>query len=318
MRTTTRSTVGTAQLTAAGLAVIAVCYGLARFAYGLFVPAFVAEFELDASTAGAIASSSYATYCLAIVVAFLGTARWGPRTVATAAGLTAAVGTGLMAGAPNVPVLAVGVVIGGSSTGLASPPLAEAVTRWVPAERADRAQTMINAGTGLGVAVSGPVALLLSNSWRLAWAVFCALAVLVTIWTATLVPRHEPRTGPASPSTVRARSAARWRRPGLVLLLLAAAAMGIGSSAVWVFARDLVATAGHVSPSTSTLMWILLGAAGMAGALTGDLVAKIGLRRAWAAGMLLLAAATAAIALAPDRCPRSCRPRPSSAQRTSG
>jgi MFS family permease len=115
----TRSAVGAARLAAAGLAMIAVCYGLARFAYGLFVPAFTAEFGFDAATAGAIASSSYVAYCLAIVVATLGTARWGPRRVVIAAGLAAAAGTGLIAGAPNVAVLAVGVVIGGSSTGLA-------------------------------------------------------------------------------------------------------------------------------------------------------------------------------------------------------
>jgi predicted MFS family arabinose efflux permease len=120
--------------------------------------------------------------------------------VAIAAGLAAAVGTGLIAGAPNAVVLAVGVVIGGSSTGLASPPVAAAVTRWVPAERADRVQTVVNAGTGLGVSVSGPVALLLFHSWRLAWAVFCVLAVLVTIWTAIAVPGGAD-PGSASPPT---------------------------------------------------------------------------------------------------------------------
>ena len=48
----------TAQLTGAGLALIAACYGLARFAYGLFVPAFSDEFGLTAATAGAIACAS--------------------------------------------------------------------------------------------------------------------------------------------------------------------------------------------------------------------------------------------------------------------
>lgn len=307
MRTTADSAppvAGAVRLAAAGIALIAVCYGLARFAYGLFVPAFSAEFGLDAVTAGAIASSSYAAYCLAIVVATLGTARWGPRTVAIAAGLTAAAGTGLIAGAPNAAVLAVGVVIGGASTGLASPPLAEAVIRQVHAERVDRVQTVINAGTGLGVAVSGPVALLLSGSWRLAWAVFCGLAVLATIWTGIAVPggagrNHEPVTGPTSHSTAPASRSSSWRRPGVVRLLVAAVAMGAGSSAVWVFAQDVVVTAGGISPLASAVLWIVLGAAGVVAVLTGDLVAKIGLGWAWAAGMLLLAAATATIALAP-------------------
>jgi predicted MFS family arabinose efflux permease len=289
--------VGTVWLAAAGLAMIAVCYGLARFAYGLFVPAFTAEFRLDAATAGAIASGSYAAYCVAIVVATVATARWGPRSVAIAAGLAAAAGTALIAGAPNAAVLAAGVVVGGSSTGLASPPLAAAVIRWVPAQRADRVQTVVNAGTGLGVIVSGPVALLLSTSWRLAWAVFGVLAVLVTIWTAVAVP------GGGRADLESAGSATSRRRPGIARLLLAAAALGAGSSAVWVFAREVVVTAGGVNPLTATVMWIVLGAAGMAAALTGDLVARVGLRRAWVVGTLLLAGATAAIALAPGSLP---------------
>ncbi len=291
------STVGSVRLAAAGLAMIAGCYGLARFAYGLFVPAFTAEFGLGAAAAGAIASSSYAGYCVAIVAATVATVRWGPRAVATAAGLAAVLGTGLIAVAPGTAVLAVGVVVSGSSTGLASPPLADAVARWVRAERADRIQTVVNAGTGLGVAVSGPIALLLSGSWRLAWATYCGVAVLVTAWTAATIPGARFR-----PTRSDGRSGSWWR-PGAARLLLAAAALGAGSSAVWVFGRDLVVTAGGVGAFASTLMWIALGVAGVAGAFTGDLVGRIGLGRAWAAGMLLLGAATAAFALAPGWLP---------------
>jgi predicted MFS family arabinose efflux permease len=288
--------VGAVRLAAAGLAVIAVCYGLARFAYGLFVPAFTAEFGIGAAAAGAIASSSYAGYCVAVVAATLATVRWGPRAVATAAGLAAVLGTGLIAVAPGVPVLAVGVVIAGSSTGLASPPLADAVARWVRADRADRVQTVVNAGTGVGVAVSGPIALVLFGSWRLAWATYCGIAVLVTAWTLATIPGGRTR----HPSGDAARGP--WWRPGTGRLLVAAAALGAGSAAVWVFGRDLVVTAG-VSAAASTLMWIVLGAAGVAGAFTGDLVARTGLGRAWVAGMLLLAAATTAFALAPGVLP---------------
>jgi predicted MFS family arabinose efflux permease len=58
-----------------------------------------------------------------------------------------------------------------------------------------------------------------------------------------------------------------------------------------------------VSPLASTVMWIVMGVAGIAAAFTGDLVAKIGLGWAWVAGMLLLGAATATIALAPGSFP---------------
>src|SRR3978361_816519 len=73
-------------LAAVGMALIAVCYGLARFAYGLFVPPFRADSGADATPAGAVASGSYGAYCVAIVVATIATGRWGPRPVAVAAG----------------------------------------------------------------------------------------------------------------------------------------------------------------------------------------------------------------------------------------
>jgi predicted MFS family arabinose efflux permease len=287
-----RSTVA---LAAAGLSLIAVCYGLARFAYGLFVPVLRAEFGLDAAIAGAIASSSYVGYCVAIVLATLATSRWGARPVAVSAGVTAAVGTGLIAAAPNVGILATGVVIAGSSTGLASPPLADAVARWVSSERADGVQTVINAGTGLGVMVSGPVALLTTQNWRLAWWAFAAAAAAVTVWTAFAVPRHPgdgPRRAPREP-----RRRASWWPAGAPRLLAAAGIMGLASSAVWTFGRDLVATAGGVGPLASTVMWIVLGSAGLLGAFTGALVGRVGLALAWTVAMLALAVATAGLAL---------------------
>ncbi|WP_278373247.1 MFS transporter, partial [Brevibacterium casei] len=160
----------TLRLTAAGLCLIAVCYGLARFAYGMFLPAFRAEFGLDAQTAGAIA------YCVAIVVSTILTPRLGARVVAVSAGAVAAVGTAVVAVAPNALALAAGVLLAGSSTGIASPPLAHAVALFVRSGVRDRTQTVINAGTGAGVALAGPVALLTVGQWRLAWWAFAVIA----------------------------------------------------------------------------------------------------------------------------------------------
>ena len=284
-----------ARLAAAGLLLIAVCYGLARFAYGLFLPVLRVEFELDGATAGAVAASSYVAYCVAIVGAALATARFGARPVAVLAGVTAAAGTGLIAVAPHVGVLAAGVVIAGSSTGLASPPLADAVARWVVADRADRVQTVINAGTGLGVMVSGPVALMAGQNWRLAWWAFALAAVAVTVWTAVTVPSRFPDDD-VSAQPIPARRGTPMPA-GQPRLLAAAGIMGIASSAVWTFGRDFVVTTGGASPFASTLMWIILGAAGLLGAFTGSLIGRFGLARAWIVAMLTLAVATAGFAL---------------------
>lgn len=153
----------------AGVALIATCYGFARFAYGLFVPEFSAAFSMSASLSGLIGSGSYAGYCVAIVAATLATARFGARPVAVAAGVLATAGIATVAAAPNATVLAIGVLVAGSSTGVASPPLAAAVAQAVRERSRDAAQTIVNSGTGAGVLVSDPLAMLLLGQWRVAW-----------------------------------------------------------------------------------------------------------------------------------------------------
>ncbi|GAA4935426.1 hypothetical protein GCM10023224_15190 [Streptomonospora halophila] len=311
-------TVPAVRLAAAGITLIAACYGLARFAYGLFVPVLGAEFGLSAAAAGAIASASYAGYCAAVVAASAATPRWGPRAVAVAAGAAAASGTGLIAAALGAAVLAAGVVLTGVSSGAVSPPLAGAVARWVEPRRADRVQSVVNAGTGLGVMVSGPVALLFAEEWRLSWAAFACAATAATLWTAAVVPSHRRRraagaragghgvgagAGAGAGSAPERRdlpartSSARGLPAGALRMLAAAGVMGAASSAVWTFGRDVAVAQGASEPA-STGMWIVLGAAGLLGALTGDVAARAGLRRAWFGGMLALAAATAGLVLA--------------------
>jgi predicted MFS family arabinose efflux permease len=290
----------TVWLAGAGLSLIAVCYGLARFAYGLFLPVLRDEFGFSGSTAGAIAASSYASYCVAIVTATVLTTRFGARPLAVAAGVAATVGTGSIAAAESTAVLAVGVVIAGASTGLASPPLADAVARTVDSHRRDRVQTVVNAGTGLGVMISGPVALVVGDSWRAAWWLFAAVAAAVTVWTAQTVPG---RSGPAG----KVRSSTRRPSPllpaGAVRLLTAATLMGLASAAVWTFGKDVATSTGGLGSQASTVLWIVLGAAGLLAALTGDVIARFGLALAWAVAMAVLAGATAGFVLAQDSPP---------------
>lgn len=298
-------------LTSAGLSLIAVCYGMARFAYGLFVPVFRAEFTLDAATAGAIASGSYASYCVAIIVSTVLTPRFGGRALAVAAGIIAVGGTLTIAAAPNAAILAVGVLIAGSSTGIASPPLAHAVTHAVAAPMKSRTQTVINAGTGVGVAVAGPIALLTHEQWRAAWLTFTVVCALVTVWVALIVPAGPSRRSPGHP-TAPGRTAAPENtaapallpRPvlpaGSARLIAASGLMGVASAAVWTFGRDVLVSEGGLSEQLSMIAWIILGAFGILGATAGDIAGRLGIRTAWPTSMLVLAAATALIAAFPS------------------
>ena len=158
---------GIAWLVAPGPAMIAVTYGLARFAYGLFLPERRKSLDLSESVLGLIGADSYAGYCFAVLGALVFTSRAGPRLMAAAAGAVAVVGMTTVASAPTAWwVLALGVLVAGSSSGLASPPMGEAVATTVSEESQDRANALINSGTSIGVAHSGPAALLVAEQWR--------------------------------------------------------------------------------------------------------------------------------------------------------
>ncbi|GAA1177668.1 MFS transporter [Nesterenkonia xinjiangensis] len=296
----------TVRLAAAGLALIAVCYGLARFAYGLFVPVFRTEFDLDGSQVGLIGSASYAAYCVAICAAMMLAPRWGGRAVAVMAGVAATLGIGLVGASQGPAMLSIGVILAGASTGMVSPPLAFAVAKRVEARRQDRVQAIINAGTGLGVALSGPVALLTLDHWRGAWLVFTVIAAATTVWAACVVPdsRTEPeeRT-PGSPAAARGSTGrlvpAPLLPPGAMRLLLSAGLAGMSTTAVWVFGRDVLTQVGGISDVAATLTWSLLGAAGLLGAGVGDLVRRVGPRGAWVLITGLLAASTAVFGVVP-------------------
>lgn len=87
--------------------------------------------------------------------------------------------------------------------------------------------------------------------------------------------------------------------PGTAALVTGSFLMGLSSIAVWTFGRDLVTTDGDATALVSALMWTALGAAGIVGAFSGDLVSRIGLTRSWIAMMIAMNAATALLATVP-------------------
>ncbi|PRC44030.1 MFS transporter, partial [Mycobacterium sp. ITM-2017-0098] len=212
--------------------------------------------------------------------------------VAAGAGAVATVGMTVVALAPSAWVLAAGILIAGTSTGIASPPLAAAISQRVRGAAGDRAQTVVNAGTGIGVLVSGPIAFALSDQWRFAWGVYAVIAAAVTAWVATVVEGGPDSAAGTTPTR-------RWRG-GSAALVVASLLTGIGSIAVWSFGRDLISSVGSASVAVASIAWTVLGAAGIAGGLGGDVMQRLGLRRAWAGTTFGMSAATVLLALAPS------------------
>ncbi len=286
------------RLIAPGLALIAVSYGLARFSFGLFLPQIRADVGVDPALAGVIGGGSYVGYCSAILLSAALVERLGPRLLAVAAGLVATAGLGLIAFSANELMLAAAVLFAGMSTGLASPPMADAVTRLIPEAGQPRANTVINSGSSIGVAVTGPFVLLLAGEWRLAYLVFALSAAIVTLWVAMRVPGRLPRGVTTDrPSTTCA--ARHQRRPRAVPVLLAAAGMGFASAIYWTFAGDVIVARGNHAPHVAGLAWAVIGVTGIGGAFAGDLVRRFGIDIVHRATLGVLAGAIMMLALVP-------------------
>lgn len=284
-------------LGATGFALIAVCYGFARFAFGLFLPQIDAELSLSSTLSGLISGGAFLGYCIAIALSAYLTERIGPRAVAVGAALIAAAGMAGIAAAPSAPWLAGAVMLAGSSTGLASPPLAAAVTTAVRPDRQNATNTVINAGTGAGVVLSGPVALMMGDQWRLAYAGFAVAAVGLAFATAFALPR-----GPQA--TMNGPQGLPHLNGALRRLIAAAFLTGAASTAIWSFGAQLVALRLDWSSTGAGLLWIAIGAAGVAGAGAGNLIARFGMDRvhhvfmaAMAAGILMIGVAGTSAAL---------------------
>lgn len=271
-----------------GFALIAVCYGFARFAFGLFLPQIDDDLSLGPALSGVISGGSFAGYCIAIVASAILTERVGARAVAVGAAIVAAGGMAGIALTPSPLILAIAVVVAGSSTGLASPPMAAAVAAAVRKSRQDLTNSIINAGTSAGVALSGPIALAIAGQWRLAFGAFAVVAVALAIAAAISLPASSGGTGAGGLPPLN----------GPVLRLISASfLMGAASTAVWSFGGQLVSQQLGWGPTGTGILWTCIGVAGIAGAWAGTLVARFGIDPVHRTFLGLMAAGILAVGL---------------------
>lgn len=295
--------VGALRLATAGIGVVGVCFGMARYGYGLLLPDVRRDYGLSPALLGAVAMASYVAYLAATAVAGA-VARAHVRRTAIAAGLMAAAGMA-MAGLSRSPaVFVAGVLIAGASAGMAFAPFADAARAIAPAARG-RVLSAISCGTGYGVALAAPIAIVAGTSWRNAWLAFACVALAATGWAARVLPRdgrareRERRGGGGAggwASVICRRS---------LPLLAGAVLIGLGSSAYWTFAVEYLTDAGSLSATASRSFLGIVGVASILATLSGDLLTRLGAAPVYrvAAGaeggaLVLLAAAPASLAAA--------------------
>jgi len=280
-RTTPRTVAPTAVLVP-GTAMIAVTFGLARYGYGLLLPDMKADIGIGPSTAGLISSLGYLAYLVANAAVVPLASRLGARVAVAGAAASAALGMAVIAVAGSPWAVATGVLVAGTAAGMAFPPYADIVDRHVDAPRRAVVWSTISSGTGWGVVLAGPVAILAGDQWRVAWASFVVIAVVAGIAATRLapprdaVPLRRPQLSPSWFLCPRSRP-----------LLLSAVLVGAGSSVWWVFSVDAMQHAG-IAATAARVVYAVCGAAMLLGSVSGFAFEHLGLRPSYLGSTLLL------------------------------
>ncbi|CAO3426287.1 MFS transporter [Azospirillum endophyticum] len=285
---------GKGNLVAAAFALTALTYGLARFAYGLLLPKIREDLSLGATAAGWIGGGAFAAYCFGIIAAFVAGARLGERGVAVLAGLMATCGLALVAVASSAWSLGLANLLAGVGTGLTSPPLAAAVARCLEDSARPKANGAINAGTAAGIIFSGIAVMAFPGGWRGLYGFFAAIGAAVTIWLWFAMPPGIPVPPPGD------RPGRRLFRAGIGGLCVSAFLMGAASTSIWTFGAGIMRDDLGIADGGIPLAWILLGAAGVAGAATGLLTTRFGIGAVHRMALFAMTLALIGLAMATD------------------
>lgn len=283
-------------LLASGLGLIAATYGLVRLAYGLFLPDVQRDLGLGSGAAGWVSSGASVLYCVGAVAGFVLAARV-PRALVAVAAVVAGGGAIGLAAAGDPVVFGATSIVGSAGAGLASPALVRLVTEHLPPDGQDRAQAVVNAGTGPGLVAAGVLALLLLPDWRTAWACSGVFALVVGGVLLAVTHRAGHRTSTRAATRTAAPDAPWWRAHRSVLAL--ALLFGAGSAVVWTYGRSVLVDAG-APVEVSVSAWIALGLGGAAVVVTARWTSPLRARTQWAVTTTAVALGVLALGTLPQ------------------
>ncbi|PJK27728.1 MFS transporter [Minwuia thermotolerans] len=275
------------RLSLAGFAATAIAFGPARMGFGLFLPAFRADFGLTTATAGSIASAAFGAFLAALLLTGWLTGRVGPRAPVALGGIAATAGLGLIAATGNVFLLGVGVALAASSAGFSWTPYNNTAARSLVDGQKDRVLSVVSTGTTFGIGFAGAVAFAMflgEFGWRAPWAMFAGLAAVSLLINVLALFHMRQSRGPGgadlpAPSDWPLRELVAYR-PAWPMYILAFS-FGLTNALYLSFAVDHITREGGLTgldaAAAGPVLYIAFGVAGALGLLTRQIEGRMGL-----------------------------------------
>lgn len=169
----------------AGALSLFACLGLARFAFGMLLPAMRTGLDLAFDQMGFISMGNFAGYLAAVALAPALIRRFRPRaTIVAALLLITLCMLGISLSRSFWQVLLLYTLVGIGS-GFANIPVMVLVSHWFRRERRGRAAGLMVMGSGAGIVFSGYLIPVLNRGlgaegWRSGWQILALLALLIS------------------------------------------------------------------------------------------------------------------------------------------
>ncbi len=271
--------------------------GLARFGYSAVLPAMQDGLGMDNTEAGVLATANLVGYLALSLIGGALAARYGPRTVITAALGLAGVSMLLTGLANSFLTAAVWRTLTGVGSGASNVPAMGLLAAWFAPKRRGLAAGIAVAGSSLGLMFVGPVVpRVLSaygeNGWRVCWAIYGGVTLLVAVGGLIFL-RNRPSEKGLSPWGADAEiptptpqvKALQWRKvyrsPVVWHVGLVYVAFGFSYIIFMTFfTKHLIAGGGYTQEAALRLFMIMGWFSLLCGLIWGTVSDKIG--RKWA------------------------------------
>lgn len=161
-------------IVATGALTLFSCLGLARFAYGMLLPAMRDGLGFGYDQMGLVSTGNFVGYLIAVALTPRLIRRFRPRKVITAGLLLIAACMFGIGRCQHFPVLLILYALTGIGSGFANIPVMVLVSHWFRRDLRGRAAGLMIAGNGSAIIVSGYLVPALNSTcgadgWRIAW-----------------------------------------------------------------------------------------------------------------------------------------------------